>query len=121
MNDLMMFLTLFIGVVVLIVFLMVSAGRRVERKEREIKALTEITVDMKKDQVDSVLGYGQLEKTTKTYIQYRYMETTKLGNVSYSINYNLKGGRYYFHNRKSYMSIKFSKDTMKVIEIVNKL
>ena len=92
-----------------------------QRHDIENIALNEIEIGMKKEQVDEVLGSGKLEKTTQNYIQYRYIENNKISDAAYSINWNLKGGRTYFRNRKSYLSIKFSKDTMEVIEIINKL
>ena len=76
---------------------------------------------MRKVDVDNILGEGILEKSTKKYIQYRYMEKQKLGNVTTSMSWNLRNGRSYHHYRKSYLSIKYSVDNQDVIEIINKL
>ena len=115
------YLIVILGIIVLLPLVLICVGNSIERKELENRALQEIKVGMKKNQVDVLLGESVLEKTTKTYVQYRYLVTTKTNNVSYSMNWNLKGGRTYYQNRKSYISIKFSYDTLEVIEIINKL
>lgn len=108
-------------IVVVIISFYINFTLNEQRKEMENMSLSEIEIGMKKEQVDELLGCGKLEKTTQSYIQYRYLEKNKITDVAYSMNWNLKSGRTYFHNRKSYLSIKFSNDTMEVIEIINKL
>lgn len=108
-----------ITIVIVIVCLYIFIKRMKIRKQKEQNALTNITIGMKKEQVDNLLGLGILDKTTKTYISYKYMEEQKIGNTSYSMNWNFKGGRTYYHAKRSYLLIKYSKDTLEVIEIIN--
>lgn len=63
-----------ITIVIVIVCLYIFVKRMRIRKQKEQNALTNITIGMKKEQVDNLLGLGILDKTTKTYISYKYME-----------------------------------------------
>ena len=110
-----------IAVISIFFIIIIELKIKVDREKKEQKALAEIAVGMKKTKVDELLGKGQLEKKTKTYIQYRYLQTIKLDNISFSRGWSLKSGRTYYHNKKSYLLIKFLLETMEVIEIINKL